>query len=190
MTSLSSDSNWETPKEFFNGVNSIFNFTLDAAASHENRLCDQYFTEEDNGLRQEWTGRVWCNPPYGREMWRWVKKGYTESFKGTLVCMLIPAYTDTGWFHSYILNRAKYVALIEGRLKFNLYGKPYSTARFPNMLVIWAREFESMTRNTEFIWMSRSGEVSVPLSFELAVPESSDAELYIPDKDNLHTLPQ
>lgn len=90
---------WATPQDFFDKLNEEFHFTLDPCATPENAKCDTYFTIAEDGLKQDWTGyTVFCNPPYGRKISEWVKKCYTESLKGTLVVMLIPARTDTSYF--------------------------------------------------------------------------------------------
>lgn len=81
-------------------------------------------------------GRVFCNPPYGKELPKWVKKSYEESQKGNLIVMLLPARTDTRWFHDYIYHKAK-IRFIRGRLKFNDGKTP---APFPSMLVIYDNE--------------------------------------------------
>lgn len=125
---------WATPQTFFDDLDAEFHFTLDPCSTHENAKCEKHFTKEDDGLRQSWGGdRVFCNPPYGRELHKWVKKCYEESLKGTLAVMLIPARTDTRWFHDYIYGRAE-IRFIKGRLKFND-GK--RGAPFPSMVVIF-----------------------------------------------------
>lgn len=126
---------WATPNSFFAEIDKEFHFTLDPCANEYNHKCDKWYGKEDNGLLQDWGGhRVFCNPPYGREIIKWVRKAYYESHKdNTLVCMLIPARTDTKYFHDYIQHRAE-VRFIRGRLKF---GSSENAAPFPTMLVIW-----------------------------------------------------
>lgn len=124
---------WATPKEFYKELDNEFHFTLDPCATDENHKCDKYYTKSDDGLKQKWGGyRVFCNPPYGREIGKWVEKAYNENKNGTLVVMLLPARTDTRWFHDYIYNQHE-IRFIKGRLKFND-GK--QSAPFPSMLVI------------------------------------------------------
>ena len=77
---------------------------------------------------------MFCNPPYGRELGKWVRKCYEESRKGSLVVMLIPARTDTAYFHDYIYHKAKEVRFIRGRLHFN---DCPNAAPFPSMVVIF-----------------------------------------------------
>lgn len=95
---------WATPQSFFDKLNSEFQFTLDPCADEFNHKCDKYFTKDDNGLDQDWGGEcVFCNPPYGRKIPKWVEKSFVEAKKPhTCVVMLIPARTDTKYFHQYI----------------------------------------------------------------------------------------
>jgi phage N-6-adenine-methyltransferase len=127
---------WATPQEFFTELDQEFNFTLDPCASPENTKCAKYFTVDDDGLRQDWAGHtVFCNPPYGRQIGKWVKKCYEESRKpGTTVVMLIPARTDTSYFHDYVYNKAREIRFIRGRLKF---GNAKNSAPFPSMVVVF-----------------------------------------------------
>lgn len=126
---------WSTPQEFFDKLNEEFNFTLDPCSTHENAKCRLHFTIEEDGLKQDWGGEtVYCNPPYGREISKWVKKCYEEGQrKHTKVVMLLPARTDTKWFHDYIYKKAK-IRFIKGRLKF---GDSKNSAPFPSMVVIF-----------------------------------------------------
>lgn len=126
---------WETPQDFFDELNDEFSFTLDVAASDHNAKCYHYYTKHEDGLKMPWHGVVWCNPPYGREIGKWVKKAYFEAILGTTVVMLIPARTDTKWFHDYILGKAE-VRFIRGRLKF---GGSKNSAPFPSMVVIFRK---------------------------------------------------
>lgn len=123
---------WETPQEFFDELNSTFHFDLDACASQGNAKCDRYFTKDDNALEQHWTGTVWMNPPYGRQIESFMKKAFMESCKGATVVCLVPARTDTRWWHRYA-NRGM-VIHIKGRLSF---GGASSPAPFPSAVVIF-----------------------------------------------------
>lgn len=127
---------WETPQDFYDKLNEEFNFNLDPCALPENAKCNKYFTPEDDGLKQDWQGyTVFCNPPYGRQLYNWVKKCYNEGKKtNTTVVMLIPSRTDTKYFHEFIYNKAKEVRFIKGRLKF---GGSKNSAPFPSMVVIF-----------------------------------------------------
>lgn len=134
---FSSNSNeWATPQAFYDELNAEFHFDLDPCATESNAKCDKFYTIEDDGLAKDWRGaRVFCNPPYGRELPRWVKKCYDESRKpNTLVVMLIPARTDTAYFHDYIYHKAREIRFVRGRLHFN---ESKQGAPFPSMVVIF-----------------------------------------------------
>src|ERR1041385_5497086 len=92
---------WATPQDFFDELDKEFHFEIDVCATKENAKCKKFYTKEDDGLSYGWSGRVWCNPPYGREIGKWVAHAFLHSHKGTTV-MLLPARTDTRWFHDYI----------------------------------------------------------------------------------------
>ncbi len=75
----SNTNEWATPQAFFDELNKEFSFTLDPCATPENAKCSRYFTKEIDGLAQSWHGeRVFCNPPYGRDISKWVKKAHEE----------------------------------------------------------------------------------------------------------------
>lgn len=129
---------WSTPQDFFDKLNQEFCFSLDPCADETNHKCEKYFTEQDNGLIQDWTNEtVFCNPPYGRETQHWVKKCFSEVYFGGCPCavMLIPARTDTQWFHKYIYKKAE-IRFIKGRLKF---GNSNNYAPFPSMVVVFKK---------------------------------------------------
>jgi phage N-6-adenine-methyltransferase len=115
---------WETPRELFDRLDAFWHFDLDVAASDTNHLCADYYTKETDGLAHSWAGRrVWCNPPYGKQIGDWARKAYEETRDGrTLVIMLVPARTDTRWYHDYIQGHAAEVKFIRGRLKYTLGG--------------------------------------------------------------------
>lgn len=121
---------WETPQDLFDRYGALYHFSLDVAASDKNHKCEKYFTKEDDGLSKTWRGAVWCNPPYGRRVGAWVQKAYESE---CLVVMLLPARTDTRWFHDYIIGKAE-IRFIKGRLRF---GSAKNTAPFPSMIVIY-----------------------------------------------------
>ena len=92
---------WETPQDFFDMLDAEFGFTLDAAADAQNHKCPRYYTREQDGLKQPWPGAVWCNPPYGRQIDKWVQKAsYENAVNNNTIVMLLPARTDTRWFHT------------------------------------------------------------------------------------------
>lgn len=127
---------WETPQDFFDRLNAEFNFDLDVCATSDNAKCEKYFSPLDNALAQKWEGICWMNPPYGRQIQRWVKKAYESSLEGATVVCLLPARTDTRWFHRYCL--AGEIKFIKGRLKF---GKDSGNAPFPSMIVVFRPKY-------------------------------------------------
>lgn len=131
----SKSGDWDTPQAFFDKLNKQFGFTLDPCATAASTKCDKYFTEEEDGLVQSWKGHtVFVNPPYGRGIGVWLKKGYEESKQhNTVVVMLIPARTDTKWWHDYAM-KAKEVHLVRGRLKF---GSSDNAAPFPSAVIVF-----------------------------------------------------
>ncbi len=133
------DMTWGTPQAFFDELNAEFKFNLDPCATVETAKCPRYFTKEVDGLSQNWDGfSVFCNPPYGSEIKNWVKKA--SEARGGLVVMLIPARTDTKYFHEYIYRKHKVeIRFIKGRLKFVGSQKGSGSAPFPSMLVIFKK---------------------------------------------------
>lgn len=137
----SSTPEWETPQEFFDLWDKWYRFELDVCATPENAKCEHYFTKKENGLVQPWKGRCWMNPPYGREIKLWVKKAYESGLNpGTVVVCLLPARTDTSWWHVYVIPYAKEIEFIRGRLKFS--GK--GPAPFPSAMVIFGEKSTQM----------------------------------------------
>lgn len=125
---------WATPQGFFDAVNREFNFDLDVCALPSSAKCDRYFTPDDDGLAQEWTGSVWMNPPYGSEIVDWVKKAHDSAVDGTTVVALVPARVDTHWWWNHC--RFAEIRFIKGRLKFGNVG---TAAPFPSALVVFGR---------------------------------------------------
>jgi len=130
----SSTTEWATPQDFFDRLDRIYGFDLDVCATPENAKCPRYFTKEDDGLAQSWLGVCWMNPPYGRAIEAWVKKAYESARKGAVVVCLLPARTDTRWFHDYCLRGR--VEFVRGRLKF---GGAKHNAPFPCMIVVFGK---------------------------------------------------
>jgi site-specific DNA-methyltransferase (adenine-specific) len=130
----SEESRWATPQALFDTLNLEFHFTLDPCADDMNHKCDRYYTEEQDGLLQDWTGEtVFCNPPYGKCLKSWVEKCATED---ATVVMLVPARTDTEWFHRWVYGKAE-IRFIKGRLRFN--GSKMG-APFPSMICVYRRK--------------------------------------------------
>ncbi len=124
---------WSTPQDFFDKINKEFRFTLDVCANPENAKCPDYYTEVDDGLKRDWEGICWMNPPYGRGIGAWVEKAYRTSLQGSTVVCLLPARTDTKWFQDFCIPYGE-VRFIRGRLKF---GGSKNAAPFPSAVVIF-----------------------------------------------------
>lgn len=125
---------WTTPKELFFKLDYIYNFTLDPCSDEFNHLCDKYYTIKENGLLQSWKNEVvFCNPPYGRKIYDWVKKCYLENINNNVeIILLIPSRTDTKFFHDFLYhNKRVDIYFIKGRLKF---GNADNTAPFPSLI--------------------------------------------------------
>ncbi len=123
---------WATPQDFFDKLNAQYQFTIDVCALPENAKCDHFYTPEIDGLKQTWVGRCWMNPPYGREIGNWMKKAYQSSLEGATVVCLVPARTDTHWWHEYAMKAE--IKFIRGRLKF---GNSNNSAPFPSAIVVF-----------------------------------------------------
>lgn len=120
---MSLRTDWRTPKEFYAGLDKEFNFTFDPCPSNPTF----------DGLNIDWGNKNFCNPPYGRQIIAWIKKGYEESLKGKLVVFLLPSRTDTRWFHDFIM-KANEIRFIKGRLKFSGHK---NSAPFPSCIAIF-----------------------------------------------------
>lgn len=122
---------WETPQWLFDELHAEYDFTVDVCATANNAKCDRFWTMADDGLRQDWSGeRCWMNPPYGREIARWVQRA---ALSDSLVVGLLPARTDTAWWHEYVIDHE--VRFLRGRLKFGRAGR--QSAPFPSAVVVW-----------------------------------------------------
>lgn len=131
---------WSTPEWLFNDLNDEFHFTLDPCSTDDNCKCNHHFTIKDNGLIQSWKNNVvFCNPPYSN-CGAWVKKARFEMLNNNVVSvLLLPARTDTKWFHEYIYNMLyTKVFFICGRLRFS---GCKQNAPFPSMIVVFDKSF-------------------------------------------------
>ena len=123
---------WETPQDLFDRLHEVFHFTLDVCATRENAKAPAYFDKGVDGLAQPWTGTCYMNPPYGREIGKWVQKAYESGKAGATVVCLLPARTDTKWWQQYCKKGE--VHFIKGRLKF---GGSKTGAPFPSAIVVF-----------------------------------------------------
>ena len=125
---------WPTPAAFFAELDREFGFTLDPCATRQNATCPRFFTEDDDGLVQDWGAQtVFCNPPYGRAVGAWVRKCHEAARAGATVVLLIPARTDTRYFHQWIYGKAE-LRFVRGRLKF---GDGRQSAPFPSLVAVF-----------------------------------------------------
>lgn len=124
---------WGTPQYLFDALDQEFGFDLDVCALPDNAKCALYYTPDMDGLKQEWAGSVWMNPPYGRTIGKWMAKAYNSSLNGATVVTLIPARTETRWWHDYCV-KASEIRYIKGRVKF---GGSKINAPFPNAIVVF-----------------------------------------------------
>lgn len=134
---------WSTPQEYFDKIDKEFHFTLDVCATVENAKCYSFFTKEDDGLLKEWIGNIWMNPPYGRGIGKWIQKAYETSLNGYTVVCLLPARTDTKWWHDYCM-KSDDIRFIKGRLKF---GGQKNSAPFPSVLVVFHGKLSNKLEN-------------------------------------------
>lgn len=123
---------WSTPQDLFDKYDAIYHFEIDVCALPENAKCKKYYTPQQDGLKQDWSGVCWCNPPYGRQIGKWVEKAAKS--RATVV-MLLPARTDTKWFHDYCLPYGE-IEFLRGRLKF---GGCENSAPFPSMVAVFGK---------------------------------------------------
>jgi phage N-6-adenine-methyltransferase len=124
---------WETPAELYAVLNAEFHFDLDPCANCQNAKCARYFTENDDGLLQPWTGIVWVNPPYGRGIAHWLDKALLSANAGATVVCLVPARTDTRWWHRYCMSSDE-IRLLDRRLTF---AGADNKATFPAAIVVF-----------------------------------------------------
>lgn len=131
---------WVTPPEFFDPLNSEFNLQIDSAASADNAMLPIFWDKEADAFKQDWTGkRIWCNPPYGKAhvtppgIYKWVERCATGG--ASIVVALLPARTDTAWFHKFIYQKPNVeIRFVARRIKFS---GCKGTGKFPSMVVIF-----------------------------------------------------
>lgn len=168
----SATDDWATPPHVFAALDRDFGFELDVCASASNAKCSRYFTREDDGLAQEWVGVVWCNPPYGRGIGDWLTKAADSADAGATVVCLIPAKTETLWWHEQVMARASEVKLVKGRIAFGdgtgsstfgsavvVYrpGRPRQCPDVPDFSA-WSRPEKPRRRSDRVVRHSRHGE--------------------------------
>lgn len=147
---------WATPQSFFDELNAEFGFTLDVCAAAWNHKCERYFDKETDGLLQDWSKEVcWMNPPYGRDIGNWMRKALEESLYGATVVCLVPARTDTAWWHDYAMKGE--IRFLRGRIQFvSEDKKKINPAPFPSAIVIFRPEsvIKALSNNVELEGLS------------------------------------
>jgi len=124
---------WGTPQALFDILDKEFNFDVDVCANADNHKCAKYYTKEQDGLKQDWgTQTCFMNPPYGKEIGKWVKKAVETAKAGGVVVALLPNRSDTKWYSDVM--KASEIRLIKGRLHFN---DSENSAPFPSIIAIW-----------------------------------------------------
>ena len=128
---------WETPWNLFNQLNAEFHFNTDVCATPQNKKCAHFYSKDEDGLKQSWRGNCWMNPPYGRVIKDWVEKAYkaTQESAETVVCLL-PARTDTAWWHEFVIPHASEIRFLRGRIKFS---NAKAGAPFPSAIVVFKK---------------------------------------------------
>jgi site-specific DNA-methyltransferase (adenine-specific) len=152
---------WETPQWFFDKLNKEFNFTLDPCCKKETAKCNKFFTEEEDGLKQDWSKDiVFMNPPYGGNTGKWIRKAWLESRNGATIVCLIVSSTDRSYWHDYIFPFASEIRFIRGRLRF---GNAESTAPFASAIII----FDNKPRQKRIVYSQKSINDKLNLSLEI-----------------------
>ena len=125
---------WETPQSLFDELNAEFGFEWDLAASAENAKCERFYTIDDDALSQPWKGVCWLNPPFGRGIELWLEKAVASAKEGATVVVLLPARTDTSWWHRFVMPNAE-IRFLPGRLRFK---GATSVAPFPSAILVFS----------------------------------------------------
>jgi phage N-6-adenine-methyltransferase len=128
---------WGTPWKLFNELSAQYGpFDLDVCALPENAKCPNFFSPEQDGLSQVWRGKCWCNPPYSRQITAWLDKAVREvgEYHAKRVVCLLPARTDTKWWHDLVVPFASDIKFLRGRVKFQ---GSKNSAPFPSCIVVF-----------------------------------------------------
>lgn len=133
---------WATPWALFRELDREFGFTLDVCATAENAKVARFYSPEDDGLLQPWEGRIWCNPPYGRRIGAWFQRARDAQREGHTVVMLVPARTDTAYWHQHVWDARRHrpregvqIRFLPGRIRFG--DTAGDAAPFPSAIVVF-----------------------------------------------------
>jgi phage N-6-adenine-methyltransferase len=141
----SNNQEYATPKNLFKVLDDEFHFTLDVCADQNNKKVNVYYSEKDNALNKDWAGICWMNPPY-KNMKEWIIKAYNESIiNNSIVVCLIPARTNTNWWHDYCMKGE--IRFIKGRPKFEgcKHGLPQ-----PLAIIIFGKNYQGLYKSVKF----------------------------------------
>ena len=134
---LAAHTDWQTPAEVWQPLDEEFGFTLDVAAAPDNAKCPRFYAADSDALARAWAPEIcWMNPPYGYGLPVWIQKAHAEAQAGATVVALLPARTDTAWFHDHVLGHAE-IRFIRSRVYFERPDGTKGRAPFPSMIVIW-----------------------------------------------------
>ena len=134
--------NWATPREVFEPLNAEFCFTLDPCCRPHTAKCAKFYTPDEDGLSQDWSQDVvFMNPPYGRLIGKWMKKAFEEAQAGAIIVCLVPARTDTRWWHQYCMKSSE-IRFFNRRIGFlaandNAVLGSKANATFPSAVVVF-----------------------------------------------------
>lgn len=140
-----------TPWDFFDVVNEEFELDLDVCANDFNAKLPRFISPEQDAFKVDWNGRCWMNPPYGREIGKWMERAFRQAAynpRCEIICCLVPSRTDTVWWHQWVMQRAYQVRFIKGRLVFD---EEPASAPFPSALVIY-RNMYAITKYMGWDW--------------------------------------
>ena len=132
---LSQRLDWRTPQGVYDKLNEEFHFDFDPCPANPTVWMNSgvsLFHPTFDGLSVPWGQSTFCNPPYGREVGKWIKKGWQESLLGKTVVLLVAARTDTAWWHDYCLKGE--IRFIRGRLRFD---DQKNSAPFPSAIIVF-----------------------------------------------------
>ena len=176
---------WGTPQNLFDNLNKHYSFSLDVCASEYNHKVHNYFDIEKNGLEQSWEGETcWMNPPYGKEIGKWVEKAFQESQNNNAVVVcLLPVRTDTRWWQNFC-SKALSIMFIKGRLKFeDEHRKGRGTAPFPSAVVVFSDLKKTNPRHKLMLPMTffceKDGTVIPKVAIEELKPKTQPKPLII-----------
>ena len=132
----SNNMNWETPDWLFDALDKEFEFTVDVCADEKNKKCKRFYSEDNSCLDKNWEDeRCFMNPPYGRNLPKFMEKAYNESKKGATVVCVVPVRPESKWWQNYAMKAE--IRYFRQRLKFTLTGKRSDVAPFATAIIVF-----------------------------------------------------